>query len=100
MVISAQVSESGLCVHIFGEDCVLYVCDVMYAVLYVRVNYFVMRGCTVSRRYIHVFNNNVFGVRNIYLEHLKLYRVYINGPSYVCCSECYVVSNECDEPTS
>ena len=22
------------------------------------------------------------------------------GRRYVCCSECYVVSNECDEPTS
>ena len=24
----------------------------------------------------------------------------INGIMYFCCSECYVVSNECDEPTS
>ena len=23
----------------------------------------------------------------------------INGRMYVCCSECYVFSNECDEPT-
>ena len=24
----------------------------------------------------------------------------INGKRYVCCGECYVVSDECDEPTS
>ena len=36
----------------------------------------------------------------MYLAHLKLYAVCINGRRYVCCSECYVVSNECDEPTS
>ena len=29
-----------------------YGCDVMYAVLYLRVNCFVVRGCAVSRRYI------------------------------------------------
>ena len=26
--------------------------------------------------------------------------VCINGLSYVCCGECYIVSDECDEPTS
>ena len=31
-----------------------YVCDVLYAVLYVRVSCFVVRGCAVSRRYIDV----------------------------------------------
>ena len=29
-----------------------YVRDVLYAVLYVRVSCFVVRGCAVSRRYI------------------------------------------------
>ena len=24
----------------------------------------------------------------------------VNGRSYVCCGECYVVSDECDEPTA
>ena len=43
-----------MCVHMSGEDLVLYVCDVLYAVLHVRVSYFVVRGCDVSRRYIHV----------------------------------------------
>ena len=33
------------------------------------------------------------------LDHLKLCDVCINGRRYVCCSECYVVSNKCDEPT-
>ena len=36
----------------------------------------------------------------MYLDHLKFYVVCINGRRYVCCSECYVVSNECEEPTS
>ena len=31
-----------------------YVGDVLYAVLYVRVSCFVVRGCGVSRRYIGV----------------------------------------------
>ena len=31
-----------------------YVCDVLYAVLYVRVSCFVVCGCGVSRRYIDV----------------------------------------------
>ena len=31
-----------------------YVCDVLYAVLYVCVSCFVVRGCAVSRRYIYV----------------------------------------------
>ena len=26
-------------------------------------------------------------------------RVLINGRRYVCCGECWVLSNECDEPT-
>ena len=41
-----------------------YVSDVMYAVLYVRVNYFEVCGCVVSRRYINVCNSDVFGVVN------------------------------------
>ena len=67
--------------------------------LYYRVNCFVVRGCAVSRRYIHVFNCDMFSVVNMYLDHLKFWVVCINGRMYVCCSECNVVSNECDEPT-
>ena len=54
MIISVQVSESGVCLHISGEDRVWYVCNVLYAVLYVRVSCFVVHGCAVSRKYINV----------------------------------------------
>ena len=67
----------------------LYVCDVPYAVLYICVNCFVMRGCAVSRRYIDVCSSDVFNVVNVYLDHLKFCVVCINGRRYVCCSECY-----------
>ena len=68
-------------------------------VLYVRVNCSVVRGCAVSRRYTNVCDRDMFCVVNMYLDHLKFYVVCIIGRRYVCCSECYVVSNECDEPT-
>ena len=75
-----------------------YVRDVLYAVLYVRVSCFVVRGCGVSRRYIYVCYCDMFSVVN--LDHLKLYVVCINSRRYVYCSECDVVSNACNEPTS
>ena len=77
-----------------------YVCDVLYAVLYVRVSCFIVCGCAVSRRNINVCNCDMFNVVNVYLDHLKLCGVCIDGRRYVCCSECNVVSNECNEPTS
>ena len=77
-----------------------YVCDVLYAVLYVHVNCFVLRGCTVPRRYINVCNCDMFSVVNVYLSPLKYCVVCINSRRYVCCSEFNVVSNECNEPTS
>ena len=77
-----------------------YVCDVLYAVLYVRVNCFIVRGCAVSRRYINVCNCDMFSVVNVYLDHLKFCVVCIDGRRYVCCSECNGVSNACNEPTS
>ena len=77
-----------------------YVRDVLYAVLYVRVSCFVVRGCAVSRRYINVCNCDMFSVVYMYLDHLKFCVVCIDGRRYVCCSECNVVSNECNEPTS
>ena len=58
-----------------------------------------MRGCAISRRYIYVCYCDLFSVVNVYLDHLKFCVVCINGRK-VCCGECYVVSNECDEPTS
>ena len=38
----------------------------------------------------------MFSVVNMYIDHLKFCVVCINGRRYVCCGECYVVSNECD----
>ena len=67
---------------------------------YVRVSYFVVRGCAVSRRYINVCNCDIFSVINVYLDHLKLCVVRIDGRGYVCCSKCNVVSNECNDPSS
>ena len=74
-----------------------YICDVLYAVLYVRVNCVVMRGCAVSRRYINVCDSDVFSVGNMYFDHLKF---NINGRRYICGSACYVVSNKYNDPTS
>ena len=39
--------------------------DVLYAVVYVRVNWFVVRGCAVLRRYINVYNSDVLSVVNM-----------------------------------
>ena len=78
----------------------LYVRAVLYAVLYVRVSCFVVRGCGASRRYIDVCYCDMFSVVNVYLDHLKFGVVCVYGRRYVCCGECYVVSNECNEPTS
>ena len=46
-----------------------YVCDVRYAVLYVHGSCFVVRGCVVSRGYIHVCNCDMISVVNVYLDH-------------------------------
>ena len=51
--------------NISGEDRVWYVRDVLYAVLYVRVSCFVVRGCGVSRRYIDVCYCDMFSVVNV-----------------------------------
>ena len=77
-----------------------FIRDVLYAVLYVRVSCFVVPGCGVSRRYIDVCYCDMFSVVNVYLDHLKFCVVCINSRRYVCCSECNVVSNECNEPTA
>ena len=68
--------------------------------VYVRVSCFVVRGCGVSRRYKHVCNCNMFSVVNVYLGHLKFCAVCTHARRYICCSECNVVFNECNEPTS
>ena len=77
-----------------------YVCDVLYAVLYVCVCCFVVCGCDVSKRYVYVCYCDMLSVVNVYHDHLKLLVVCVYGQRYVCCGACYVVSNECDEPTS
>ena len=41
----------------------------------------------------------MFSVVNVYLDHLKFCVVCIDGRRYACCSECNVVSNECNDPT-
>ena len=77
-----------------------YVCDVLFVVLYVPVSYVVLLGYAVSRRYINVCNCDMFSVVNVFLDHLKFCAACIDGRRYVCCSECKVVSNECNDPTS
>ena len=77
-----------------------YVCDVLYAVLYVRVSCFVARGWAVSRRYINVCKCDMFSVVNVHLDNLKFCVVCIDGRMYVCCSEINGIFNECNEPTS
>ena len=42
----------------------------------------------------------MFSAVNVYLDHLMFCVVCINSRRYVCCSECDVVSNEYNEPTS
>ena len=61
---------------------------------------FVVRGCAVSRRFINVCYCDMYSVVNMYHDHLKFGVVCINGRRYVCCYECYFVSEEYDEPTS
>ena len=77
-----------------------YVRDVLYAVFYVRVSCFVVHGCSVSWRYRDVCYCDMFSVVNVYHDHLKFCVVCINSRRYVCCSECDVISNEYNEPTS
>ena len=74
---------------------------VLYAVLYVRVSCFVVRGCGVSRRYIYVCYCDMFSVVNVYLDHLKLCVgvLIVEGMSVVV-NVMLSVSNECNEPTS
>ena len=42
-------------------------------------------------------NCDMFSVVNVYLDHLRICIVCIDGRRYVCCN---VVTNECNEPTS
>ena len=60
-----------------------YVCDVLYAVLYVCVCCFVVYGCAVSRRYVYVCYCDMFSVVNVYLDHLKFCVFMVEGMSVV-----------------
>ena len=60
-----------------------YVRDVLYAVLYVRVSCFVVRGCGVLRRYIDACYCDMFSVVNVYLDHLKFCVLIVEGMSVV-----------------
>ena len=55
-----------------------YVRDVLYALLYVRVSCFVVRGCGVSRRYIGVCYCDMFSVVNVYLLEFVSESVYVD----------------------
>ena len=81
MVISVRGPERGVCVHISGEDYVWYVCEVLYAVLYIHVNCFVVRGCAVSRRYINICNSDVFNVVNMSVVNVMLSPLSVMSPS-------------------
>ena len=72
-----------------------YVRDVLYAVLYVRVSCFVVRGCDVSRRKINVCNCDMFSVINVYLDHLKLCVLMVEGMSVVVNVILYLMSVMC-----
>ena len=54
-----------------------YVCGVRYAILYVRVSCFVVRGCVVSGRYINICYCDMFSVANVYHDHLNFCFAYL-----------------------
>ena len=54
--------------------------------------------CLEEVQYINVCNCDMFSVVYVYIDHLKSCVVCINSRRYDCCSECDVVSNECNEP--
>ena len=60
-----------------------YVCDVLYAVLYVCICCFVVCGCAVSRRYVDVCYCDMFSVVNVCLDHLKFWVFMVEGMSVV-----------------
>ena len=58
-----------------------------------------MRGCTVSRRYIDVCNRDMFSVVNVYLDHLKLCVLMVDGMSVVV-NVMMSLLTECNELTT
>ena len=47
-------------------------------------------------RKVFEHNRDMYSVVYVYLDHSKFCVVCIDGRMYVCCSECNVVSNECN----
>ena len=62
-----------------------YVRDVLYAVLYVRVSCFVMRGCGVSRRYIDVCYCDMFSGMSV-VVHVMLSLMSVMSPPPALCN--------------
>ena len=88
MVISVQVPESGVCVQMYCIQGAVFVC-------LCQLFYGEWMCCLEE-----VYKCDMLSVVNVYLDHLKFCVVCIKGRRYVCCSECNVVADECNESTS
>ena len=71
----------------------------LYMVLYAIVSCFALRGCAVSKSYIDVCNCDMFSGVNVYIDNFKLCVVCMYGRMCVCCCECNVLYNKCNEVT-
>ena len=85
--------------HISGDDCVWYVCDVLYAVKYVHVSCFDMLGCAVSRSDIYVCNNNVFTELLICTLTIFKYLCVLMVEGIFVVVNVMLFLNKCNEPT-
>ena len=76
MVISVRVPHEVECAFIspVRTECGMFVMCCMLCCM----SCFVVCGCSVSRRYIHVSNCDMFRVVNVYLDHLKFCVVCID----------------------
>ena len=91
------VPESGVYVHTpVRSKCGMFVMYCMQCCMPVSAVLLCV-DVLLSRRYINICNCDIV---NVCLDHLKFCVVCIDGRRYVCCSECNVVSNKCNEPTS
>ena len=64
-VYDCQRVECAFTSPVRNECGVCDVCDVLYAVLYISVICFVVRGCAVSGMYINVYNSDVLFVLDV-----------------------------------
>ena len=68
-----------------------YVSDVLQSVLYISVNCFVVRGCTVSRRYILVCNSDVQIIAALGGKVMYLWKLCLNGElGFLNCDDIYM----------